>query len=205
MSELMTRDIVTKTMLGKRQLREVLTNIFAGLIIVPEEIWLVTAWLTDFDVLDNRSGNWSFLNPEWGPKIVTFIELLEFAAHRGCKLNVVVKKDEINNKSVYRLKTNLRENSDFQILEAENLHKKGFLTQTCFLKGSMNFTYRGANLNDELISLTSDQHEISNMRIEFKNDYIFSYNSDYIKKSHEFSVTEKSLDDDDDEDDYEFF
>ncbi|WP_202980688.1 phospholipase D-like domain-containing protein DpdK [Alteromonas sp. RKMC-009] len=202
MSKSMTRDIVTKTPLGKRQLREVLTNIFAGLIIVPEEIWLVTAWLTDFDVLDNRSGNWSFLNPEWGPKTVTFIELLEFAAHKGCKLNVVVKKDEINSKSVYRLKTNLRENTDFKILETEDLHKKGFLTQTCFLKGSMNFTYRGANLNDELISLTSDQHEISNMKIEFKNDYIFSYSPKSREIGDESSVTERPVGDE--EDDYEF-
>ena len=203
MSKSITRDIVTKTPLGKRQLTEVLTSIFAGLIIVPEEIWLVTAWLTDFDVLDNRGGNWNYLNPEWGPRVVTFIELLEFAVHKGCKLNVVVKNDDINSHSIYRLKTSLKAYRDFKILEAEDLHKKGFLTQTCFLKGSMNFTYRGANVNDELISFTSDQNEISNMRIEFKNDYIFSYNSNNNESNDERLVQERPLDED--EDDYEFF
>lgn len=197
-----TRDIVTKTPLGRRQLREVLTSIFAGLIVAPEEIWLVTAWLTDFDVLDNRSGNWNFLNPEWGPKIVTFMDLLEYSAERGCKLKVVVKKDKINEKSVFRLKTNLKAISEFQVLETDNLHKKGFLTQTCFLKGSMNFTYSGANLNDELISLTSDQNEISNMRIEFANDYVFACASQN-NSSQEKSVVEEPFVEDD-EDDYEF-
>lgn len=203
MNKSITRDIVTKTPLGRRQLTEVLTTIFAGLIIVPEEIWLVTAWLTDFDVLDNRGGNWSYLNPEWGPRVVTFIELLEFAVQKGCKLNLVVKNDDINSNSIYRLKTALKTYSDFNILEAEDLHKKGFLTETCFLKGSMNFTYRGANLNDELMSLTSDQNEISNMRIEFKNDYIFEYTPNDNDGIDERLVQEKTLDDD--EDDYEFF
>ncbi|MCF4010631.1 phospholipase D-like domain-containing protein DpdK [Rheinheimera sp. UJ63] len=195
---------MTKSPLGKRELREVLSSIFAGVIIVPQDLWLVTAWLTDFDVLDNRSGNWSYLNPDWGPRQISFLELLETAVKSGCSLRVVVKKDNINEAAVYRLQTNLGKEPSFRICESHEVHIKGLLTESCFLKGSMNFTYSGANKNEELVSLTGDEHQLSNARIEFRETYKFEprhdttqYPTSYVDK-HDSNIEEG-------EDEHEFF
>lgn len=63
------RQIFLHGPLGQRQLREVLSAQFSGLILYPELIWLISPWMSDFDVIDNRGGNGVFLIrrgvPEW--------------------------------------------------------------------------------------------------------------------------------------------
>lgn len=86
------RQIMTKTYIGKRQIREVLSGIMTGLIVSPQEIWLVSAWVSDFELLDNRGGDWSVLNPSWGSRTISFLEVLETVVLSGSKLNLVVKK-----------------------------------------------------------------------------------------------------------------
>lgn len=204
MIHLNSRDIMTNSPLGKRQLKEVLGSIFAGVIIIPQDIWLVTAWLTDFDVLDNRSGNWSYLNPQWGSRMITFLELLETAVISGCKLNLVVKDNDINDSSIHRLKTNLREEIGFRMKLSPNLHIKGLLTESCFLQGSMNFTYSGANRNEELVTLTADPHSLSNTRIDFKKSYPFDCSKITKPITSETSISKPSLNDEE-EDEHDFF
>lgn len=203
MIELTSRDIMTKSLLGKRELREILSSIFAGVIIVPQNLWLVTAWLTDFDVLDNRSGNWSYLNPEWGARQVSFLDLLETAVKSGCHLNMVVKEDIINDAALYRLRTNLGKEVGFRICESQEVHIKGFLTESCFLKGSMNFTYSGANKNEEMLSLTGDEHQLSSARIEFKESYQFKPRE--IEPNNPINNDKHVSNIEDDEDEHDFF
>lgn len=61
------RQIFLHGPLGQRHLREILSAQFSGLILYPEPIWLISPWMSDFDVIDNRGGQWSFLDPSWGP------------------------------------------------------------------------------------------------------------------------------------------
>lgn len=70
------RQIFLHGPLGRRQFREVLSTMLASLLINPDEIWLVSPWLSDFPLLDNRSGQWDSLEPKWGNRTVSFSELL---------------------------------------------------------------------------------------------------------------------------------
>lgn len=205
MSALNSRDINTSTPLGKRQLKEVLTSIFAGLIFSPQDIWLVTAWLTDFDVIDNRSGDWNVLNPNWGSRMITFLDLLETAVDAGCQLNLVVKQSDRNDSAVNRLKNYFANNDLFYLCISQELHIKGLLTKSCFLKGSMNFTYFGANKNEELLTLTSDLHSMSSARIDFKKSYKFEYPKATQSQKSERISEELLQEIDEEEDDHDFF
>ncbi len=198
-----SRQIITNTALGKRHLKEVLGSTFAGVILAPQEIWLVTAWISDFEVLDNRSGNWTYLNAGWGNRMITFLELLETAVLSGCKVNLVVKKSELNDTAINFLKTKLANEDNFRIEISDSLHIKGLLTETAFIKGSMNFTFSGANKNDELVTLSSDMHLISTARIDFKNLYFKNYQQP--SNNSESSVIDIESDEHDEEDEYDFF
>ncbi len=50
---------------------------------------------------------------------------------------------------------------------ADALHTKGLLTDRALLSGSMNFTYGGFELNDEVISFDVDLQQIAEARINF--------------------------------------
>ena len=170
-----SRKILTNTSLGKRHLKEVLGSTFAGLILSPQEIWLVTAWFTDFEILDNRSGNWSYLNASWGNRMVTFIELLETAVLNGCKLNLVVNETKTNDSALSLLKNKLVNEDGFRFEISDKVHIKGLVTESFFFDGSMNFTFSGANRNDELVTISGDTHQISTTRIDFNNLYFKNY------------------------------
>lgn len=60
------------------------------------EIWFVFLWLSDFDLLDNRFGDWDVLNFVWGFRRVRFSEFLLFVIEVGCNLNFVINNDLIN-------------------------------------------------------------------------------------------------------------
>jgi hypothetical protein len=169
------RKIRTKTPLGKRHLKEVLGSTFAGLIISPEEIWLITAWFTNFEILDNRSGNWNYLNASWGNRMVTFVELLETAVLNGCKLNLVVNETKTNDTALNLLKSKLVNEVNFRFEVSKKEHIKGLVTESCFIDGSMNLTFSGANVNSEMLTLSGDSHEISEARIDFGNLYFKNY------------------------------
>tara|TARA_B110000211_G_scaffold235021_1_gene308551 strand:+ start:21087 stop:21689 length:603 start_codon:yes stop_codon:yes gene_type:complete len=194
------RKIRTKTPLGKRHLKEVLGSTFAGLIISPEEIWLITAWFTNFEILDNRSGNWSYLNPSWGNRMVTFVELLETAVLNGCKLNLVVNETKTNDTALNLLKSKLVNEDNFRFEISKKEHIKGLITESCFIDGSMNLTFSGANINSEMLTLSGDIHEISEARIDFDNLYFKNY-----KQKTKMTDSPTIEIEEDEDDDHDFF
>lgn len=159
--------------LGQRQFREVLGAQIAGLLIMPELIWLVSPWISDFVLLDNRSGDWDALEPSWGNREIGFNEVLARAVNGGCQLKLVTRSDSKNMAFISQLKNRLNNASDLKLLMLEPVHTKGFLTSKFFLKGSMNYTFTGANRNDEHLILTNEKNVISEAMIEFDGHYKF--------------------------------
>ena len=51
----------------------------------------------------------------------------------------------------------------------ERLHTKGILTSRGFLSGSMNLTYSGLDLNEELITYDTDEQSLAVARLAFAN------------------------------------
>ena len=167
-----TRSIILHNELGMRQLKETLSNVLLGLSQCPDTLWLVSPWGTDFDLLDNRSNNWSNLNPSWGARKVRFTELLIFAVESGCRLNLVTKNDSINQEFIDRLKTAITDPDLLSVTHSTSLHTKGFLTSSLWLAGSMNFTFSGTHLNQEQVQLNMSKDIILEMKLEFEQTYV---------------------------------
>lgn len=156
---------------GDSALKEVLGALLAGLIMFPDELWLVSPWVSDFVLLDNRSGDWDSVEPAWGARYVYFAEMLALAVESGCTLHMVTNLDEMNRLFHERLTAHLSDSRDLTWRKEETLHTKGLLGSTFFLAGSMNFTYSGAYRNDEHVQLSIDRDMIMEARLEFESRY----------------------------------
>src|SRR5690606_33917369 len=80
------RQIFVHGVYAERQLRNTLSNLLVGLILNPDVVWLVSPWVSDFDLLDNRTSDWNSVNPAWGARYVQFSELLAAATDTGSRL-----------------------------------------------------------------------------------------------------------------------
>ncbi len=166
------RQIFVHGLYGERILREALSDLLVSLVLSPDTVWLVSPWVSDFDLLDNRAGDWTSVHPGWGARYVMFSELLAVGIEAGCELTLVTNKDEANKRFYERLVKNLTDPNRVHWIVEEQLHTKGLLCASFFLAGSMNFTYSGINRNDEHVRLSIDSDEISEARMEFEARYI---------------------------------
>jgi len=171
------RQIFLHGPMGRRHLREVLSGLMASLLIKPEPIWLVSPWLSNFCVLDNKTGNWDALNPSWGNREISFLELLSDVVNSGCSLHLVTLTDGKSQSFTNQLQNRLISTATYKYIESDILHTKGLLTSHFFLKGSMNFTYSGANQQDNIPELTDDGTVISEALLEFEAQYLIGEES----------------------------
>ena len=167
-----SRQIFGYGLIGEKKLKETLSDLMVGLILCPEKVWLVSPWVTDFDLLDNRSGDWDSVNPAWGCRHVAFSELLIAAIEAGCDVRIVTNDDNNNHAFLKKLYIAIGSEGVAHLI-SDPLHTKGLLSSTFFLSGSMNFTYSGLNRNDELVTLTTNSELISSAKIEFEDRYRF--------------------------------
>lgn len=161
--------------LGQRQFKEVLAAQLSALIISPEILWLVSPWTSDFDILDNRAGDWNLLDPGWGCRRIFFLEVLTRCAGVGCPLRIVVRDELESRVFVAKLKRRLPSGVDVKIKVSEDVHSKSLLSGNFFIKGSLNYTFSGATVNDEFVTLTRNQESISEALIEFGKRYRFDH------------------------------
>ena len=169
--EYYSRPIFINNSIGRRQLKETLGNLLVGLIISPEDIWLVSPWISDFDLLDNRSGNWNSIETGWGVRKIKFSEVLIRAMESGCRIRLVTNGDQINQAFVQRLRIAIPDDDVFQYVISDKLHIKGLLASKFFLAGSMNFTYSGANINDEQVLLNTEPNTVLDARFALDQQY----------------------------------
>jgi hypothetical protein len=123
-------------------------------------------------LLDNRSGNFDSLNPEWGRREVRMSDALLALLTRGRQIVLVTRRDSSNIKFV----TDFRELADqymlldqLQVIPRNNLHTKGILFAQSLLLGSMNLTFNGLEINDEWVEFSTDPEDLARTRLEFES------------------------------------
>jgi hypothetical protein len=167
------RQIFTGTPQAQRELIDCLTSLLASLLIQPGKVWLVSPWVSDFDLIDNRNLEWRMIGPHWGGRQIRFSEVLADAVNQGCHLQLVTNNVQENDAFKQRLvdRINSASRGRFHHIKSERLHTKGLLAHIFFVKGSMNFTYSGTNVNEEHLTITLDSDEVSEARLEFEERY----------------------------------
>lgn len=165
------RRIFKSQLTGTATTRELLQTMFVGeMLQVAATLWIVSPWISNVVLIDNRSGNFDSLNPEWGRREIRLADTLIALMSRGSKVVIVTRNQESNMTFITHLR-NLAEHhalDDQVIVKIHNLlHTKGILLSRSLLIGSMNLTYNGLEMNDEWIEFSTDPEDVARTRLEF--------------------------------------
>jgi len=159
----------------QREVRDMLCSLLVAEVVQPSRcLWLVSPWVTDLELVDNRTGAFDYLEPSWGQRRIQISELLVRAMVNGGRLRVVTNQDEHNVRFLRQLTDRASQNGvreQLQIIQNKELHTKGLLGEQFYLHGSMNITIRGIEINDEQINLDTDKAEIADAHLAFKSLY----------------------------------
>ncbi|QEQ57700.1 phospholipase D-like domain-containing protein DpdK [Chlorobium phaeovibrioides] len=166
------RRIFKSQQTGNSTTRELLQSMFVGEYLHSvNEIWIVSPWLTNIALIDNRSGNFDSLNPSWGRREVRLVDVLVGFMEKGVKVFVVTRGIDINQPFINKVSelSEMHAVDDFlKVVLQSELHTKGILLSSSLLMGSMNLTNNGLEMNDEMIQFSIDPEDIAHTRLEFR-------------------------------------
>jgi phosphatidylserine/phosphatidylglycerophosphate/cardiolipin synthase-like enzyme len=155
---------------ASRQIPDLLQTIFAGELLAPSRcIWLVSPWISDIPLIDNRGNTFLSLVPQWPRTTVRLSQILVHLLEQGTTIHIALE-DETHNTSFLE---NLRAGTGGRTLPLRlhitpDLHEKGILGDTFYLSGSMNLTYNGITSNEEMIHYITDPQDIAANRLVFR-------------------------------------
>jgi hypothetical protein len=125
-------------------------------------LWLLSAWVTDAPVLDNSARQFSAIDPEWVAGPIYLSAVLGTMLNRGARVNVITRPHSINEpfvESMRRLQR--RYGGELALVLEENFHDKGLVGDNYELAGSMNFTRKGIETNEEHLIFRTDPQVIA--------------------------------------------
>ena len=171
------RRIFKTAVTGTETTRELLQTMFVGEVLsqvqtdqVPK-IWIVSPWVSNIMIIENRSGNFDSLNPEWGRREIRLVDLLISLMTRGSEVLVVTRNVEQNKGFLSSFKDLVEEHAlrdQCKVILRDQLHTKGILLSKSQLLGSMNLTHYGLEINDESITFSIDVEDVAQTRLAFE-------------------------------------
>jgi hypothetical protein len=167
------RRIFKSQLTGSAVIRELLQSMFLGeLLRAGKTAWIVAPWISNVVLLDNRSGNFDALNPEWGRREIRLNDALLSLLTRGRQIVVVTRGVDSNAKflnDLSELADQHMVHDQVEVVVRDNLHTKGILLSQSLLLGSMNLTFTGLEINDEWIQFSTDSEDLARTRLEFES------------------------------------
>lgn len=167
-----TRRIFKSALTSQDIIRELVQIMCLSELLDPsEEIWFVSPWISDVELLDNRSGGFDAVNPQWRGRQIRLVDLALQMMTAGSRVVIVTRGDEHNRFFLDKLGDRSGEaglSAFLEVLISEALHTKGILTKAGLLSGSMNLTYSGLELNDESVQYDTAPDVIERARLAFQ-------------------------------------
>ena len=168
-----TRRVFKTSIAAPGVIRDLLQNIFLCELLVPgQEVILVSPWVSDVQIIDNHSGGFTAINPDWRSRGIRLSEISAQLMTLGCRLRLVTRSDEHNQTFIAKLKELAEELGlvdNLEIVIRDELHTKGIVTTHGVLLGSMNITYNGLEINDEFIEYETDTAVIASARLNLNS------------------------------------
>lgn len=169
-----TRRIFKSAVISQNLIRELLQMMFLGELLAPggARVWLVSPWISNIVLFDNRAGGFGTVNPEWRNREIRLIEVLSDVMIRGTDLAVATSFDAHNEPLISALTMAAEEagvKEKLCIVRRQHLHIKGILLKRGLLTGSMNITYNGLEVNDEMVVYDTSANNLAEARINFES------------------------------------
>ena len=168
-----TRRIFKSAVTNQNVIRELLQIMFLGDLIAPgtERVWLVSPWISNVVIFDNRAGGFDAINPEWAGREVRLVEVAAALMARGAPLGIATSLDDHNATFLAALVDAASDaglDDKLTIVRKALLHTKGILMRKGLLTGSMNLTYNGLELNEEMVVYDTAPKALAEARLNFE-------------------------------------
>lgn len=157
------------TRASARQVPDLLQIVLVGELLRPGRcLWLVSPWVSDIPVIDNRANGFLTLEPLWARSRVRLSQVLTRLMEAGTTVHVATRPVEHNVAFLERLCRSAEPRGlPLVVHRVEDLHEKGILADGFYLSGSMNFTHSGISLNEEAVHYFIDPGVVAQHRILF--------------------------------------
>ena len=161
---------------SRTETAELLQSVFALELLCPsDKLWLVSPWISDIPVIDNRGA--TFEIPEkWGPERISLSKVLVALAVRGTKITVVTITDKSNTAFQSALLDESRRRGVEHMVKViiddeEKLHEKALTGQDLIIDGSMNITFNGLYIRRERINFDTNPKAVAETRLALMGDF----------------------------------
>lgn len=172
----MKRVVRTSARQGNRELADLIRGLFALEMMSPGNlVYLVSAWVTNVEIFDNRDASFSALDRDLVPRRIFLVEVLISLALKGAKVRVVTNDDIHNVAFLQELRQQSKSRACAErvtIRTISDLHVKGLVTDSFHLSGSMNFTFNGINVNGEEVVLYTAPDDVQRAQIDYEQRYL---------------------------------
>jgi len=151
-----------------RAIQEALQSLLAAELASPStELWLLSGWVSDLDLLDNSARAFAGLRPDWPASGIALSRVLADVATKGARVCVVVRDVEHNRPFVRRLRDlQASASGRLGLVVSPNAHEKTLVGDDYVLGGSMNLTLSGTTRSDEHMLLRVDRGAAASRRID---------------------------------------
>ncbi len=106
-------------------------------------------------LLSNTFGQFRAIIPELTEGQVRLAAILTTLSERGTKVRLMCRPNQPQTEDFLR-----KLSPEIEVKQLETLHEKGLISSHFYLRGSMNFTFFGVNINDEHVELTTEPDQV---------------------------------------------
>ena len=161
---------------SKTESRALLQALLTAELVAPSKIlWVVSPWISDIPVLDNRGGTFQLVEA-WGAGDIPLSKVLVAVALRGGFVRIITTTDAKNEHFLCRLadeaqRADVTDRIVVVYNDDEMLHEKAVVGDDFVIDGSMNLTYYGLQFRQERINYDIDIQRVAAARMEMRQDF----------------------------------
>ena len=150
-----------------RPMQDVLQALLLAELVNPSShLWLLSAWASDIEVVDNRARAFAGVRPDWPSAKIRLSTVIDAIVKRGARVSVVLRNVDHNDPFVSRLEEIQRTaRGHLGIALGEAAHEKTIIGDDYVFGGSMNLTNYGLTANDEHMLLRVDPAAAASRRL----------------------------------------
>lgn len=155
---------------------EALQSLIVSELLAPgRHVLLVSPWMSDVPLLDNRASRFSPLNATWSATSIRLSAVIRTLMERQTHVYIAYGTGEKQPDFVYRLEDSARRDGTAQYLTVRRApqldndildHQKAIVGDDWIMHGSMNLTRRGVMLNGEFVTVSTDPDNVATATIE---------------------------------------
>lgn len=156
-----------------QSMQDVLQALFLAELVSPSsELWFLSAWISDIEVVDNRARAFAGVRPDWPSAKIRLSTVIEALIARGGRVSIVMRDVDHNNSFLRRLEEIQRTaRGHLGIAISETAHEKTIIGEDYIFSGSMNFTNSGLTWNAEHMLLRVDPARAANRRFVLQQQW----------------------------------